>query len=101
LSISFDQIFHEQRNVAPPIPKRRDLNRKHIEPVEQVCAEVTIPDGFREVLVRRRESSDIDEYRLVSTDAFDFRLLIDTQLGDLRFGRQLADLVQKDRAGVC
>src|SRR6266850_1720922 len=101
LSISFDQIFHEQWNVTTPIPKRRDLNRKDIEPVEQVCAEATVPDGCREVLVRRREHADVDEYRLVSTDAFEFSLLKDPEQGDLRFRRQLSDLVQKDRPAVC
>src|SRR6266850_2110125 len=91
----------ELTNVATPIPKRRDLNGNDIEPVEQICAEATVPEGCGEVLVRRREHSDIDEYRLVSTDAFEFPLLKDAQQGDLRFRRQLSDLIQKDRAAVC
>src|SRR6185312_15203418 len=100
-SISFDEIFHEQWNVTTSVPKRRDVNRKDIEPVEQVRPEATVPDGCRQVLVRRREHSDVDEYRLVSTDSFEFPLLKDPQQGDLRFRRQLADLVQKDRPAVC
>src|SRR4030095_1207092 len=100
LRISFDEIFHEQSNITTPIAKRRDLNRNDIEPVEQVGAEDPVPDGGREVSVRRRQHSDIDDNRLVSPHTFELSLLKHAQHGDLRSLGQLADFIQKDGPAV-
>jgi hypothetical protein len=76
------------------------LNRNDIEPVEQVCAEEAVPDGCGEVLVRRRQHSDIDHDRLVSPDPLKFALLKHSQQGDLHFLGELSDLIQEDGPAV-
>ena len=61
------------------------MDREDIEAVKQVFTKDALPDGLHQVLVGRRQDSDIDGDRLVSADTFEFPLLKNAQQGDLRF----------------
>jgi hypothetical protein len=77
----------------PTIAKRRYVDRNDVQPIEQILAKAAGPDGDGQVFVGRRQHADVDGDRFVSTDAFELPFLKHPQQGDLRFVRQLTDLI--------
>ena len=82
------------------LAQRRDAQRKHGEPVVQVGAEPAVRDLGRQIAVGRRHDPDVDPDRLVGAHALHLTLLQDAEELGLRVERQLADLVEEQRAAV-
>ena len=38
--VPLDEVVHQDRNVLPALAQRRQVDRDHVEPVEQVVAEL-------------------------------------------------------------
>src|SRR5438105_819615 len=91
---------HEQRNVFRAFAQRRDLDRKHIQPVVQVAAELLLGHHSFKVAMSRSHKPDVDCLRPRTPQAFEFPLLQNSQEFWLEFQRDIADLVQKQRALV-
>ena len=57
-------------------------------------------DGLPQIAVGRRDDSHIHAHRLLAADAGQGILLQDVQQHPLRLQRQIADLIQKERAAI-
>ena len=94
------KILHQQGDVLPPFPQRRQVNRDEVEPVEQVLAEEALTDHLLQVAVGSRDHPDVS----AAGDALAQRLvgavLEHAQELDLTDGLQLAYLVEEDSALV-
>ena len=84
-----------QRDRAAAAPNADDR-----QPKQQVFAEAPAAHGLGERRVRRRDDAHVDGARRVLADAPDLALLQHAQQLGLRARRQLADLVEKQRAAV-
>ena len=89
---------HEDGNVFAPIAQRRKIDVDHVQPIVEIAAEAAALDVFLQIAVRGRDDADIHRNRLRATDRYRFALLQHAEELDLRGGRHLTDLVEKERA---
>ena len=82
------------------LPKRGQRDRKHIEAVVQIPPEADFPHFFGEVTVGGGNHAHIDVDRPRTPEAFDLAFLQHPQQLRLQFERQLANLVEENRAAM-
>ena len=92
------EMPQQMRDVFAPQPQRRNRQRQHVQPVEQVLAERTALHEVEQFAVGRGNDADVDLHRLAAADRLDGAFLQRAQELYLRRQRQLADLVEKQRA---
>ena len=95
-----DQVVDQQGNVFAALLKARQFQMDHADAIVQVVAERAGLDQLGQVLVRGRHDTDIDGDRLNTAERFDHSFLEHPQQSDLHGRRNIADLVQEDRAAV-
>jgi hypothetical protein len=95
-----DEVVHQERDIGPPLAERRHREGEDVEPVIEVLAERPGGDRGGQVAVRRGDHADVDADRLAAADALELALLEDAEELHLRVGRDVADLVEEDRAAV-
>ena len=83
-----------------PIAQRRDLDDDLGQPVVEVFAELALDDLLLEALMRRAHDAHVDRNLLAAADALDDALLQEAQQLRLQRDRQVADLVEEQRAAV-
>ena len=93
-------MLGERQDVLRPRPQRREIELDHVQPVVQVLAEAAVREHRLEVLVRRREHAHVDPLVLGGTERSHLVLLQHAQELGLQRQRELADLVEEDRAVV-
>jgi hypothetical protein len=91
----------EPRDVrGAALAQRRELEREYGEPVVEVLAEAPGPDGGPQVDVGRGDDPDVDLELARAAEAAEApRVQHGEQLG-LHLGREVADLVEEERAAV-
>ena len=94
------KVQRERADVFAPLGQRRQADRDHVEPVEQVTPEVAARHLDRQVAVRRRDQPHVHRQLALAAEPHDRALLQGAQQLGLHQQRQLADLVEKDRAAV-
>src|SRR6185503_19428660 len=94
------QIMHERRNVFPMLTERRQRDRKHVEAVIQIAAKSSFSHFFSEVAIGRGDDSHVDVDGPRTAETFDLSFLQHAQQLGLHFERQLADLVEENRAAI-
>ena len=92
--------MREQRGVALALAQRRNVDDDLGQPVVEVLAEFAGGDLVLEALVRRADDAHVDRDLLPAADALDHALLQEAQQLRLQRHRQVADLVQEQRAAV-
>ncbi len=90
----------QMRDVLRPRAQRRHGQRQHVQPVEQVFAELAGFRALQQIAIGRRDDAHVDLHRLAAADRLDLALLQRAQQLHLRRQRQLADLVEKQRAAA-
>ena len=75
-------------------------DREHVQPVVEVAAELLVGDHRDEVAVRRRHQPDVDANRPGAAEALELLLLQHAQQLGLQLQRNVADLVEEQRAAV-
>ncbi len=80
--------------------KRRQRDRKDVEPIIQVGAESAFLHRGIEIVMRGRDDADVDLPRLRRANPFELAFLEHAQQLGLDVRRQVADFVQKQRPGV-
>src|SRR5258706_11970992 len=98
--IAADEVVHEERQVALALAQGRDLDGEDVQPVEEVRTKVAAGDRPTQVPVRSGDDPDVGRDRPRASQTLELPLLEHTQESDLRFAGELADLVEKDRAGA-
>ena len=93
-------MIDQERNVLAPLTERRQPNREDVDSIVEVSSKTTGCDLGLEVATSGGDQSDIGSNGLAPSHTLELLLLQDTQELDLDFGRQLADLVQKERAVI-
>ena len=85
--------------LAPP-PQRRNADREHVQPIEQILAEAALAHQLDEVAVGGGNDAHVNLDGLASADRIDLAMLDGAQ--ELRLGRvrQFADFVEKEGAAI-
>ena len=94
------EVRREQRDVLAPLAQRRHVHREHREPVKEIRAKPAALHLAREVAVGRGDHAHVDAVHAIAADALDLALLQRAQQLRLQLQRQLADLVEEQRAAV-
>src|SRR5215468_8804913 len=58
--VAQDKIVDQQRNVLAPLAKWRNLNRKNIQSVEKVLAELVVADHVLQIAVRCGDQTNVN-----------------------------------------
>ncbi len=91
---------HQLGDVLGPLAQRRQQQREDVEPIIEVLAESPLADQNLQVLVGGRDDADVDADRVRGADAFEHPLLQHAQQLGLHVERDVADLVEEQRAAV-
>ena len=93
-----DEVFDQEDDVVAAGPERRQRDVHHVQPVEQVGAEVPGARLGLEVAVGGGDQPDVDRDRAARAERRDLAVLEGAQ--ELRLEREgdLRDLVEKERA---
>src|SRR5437660_4848564 len=95
-----DEVAHQGRNVLGPLAERRGMDREHVQPVVEIVPEPLLFHHPKEVAVRRGDEAHVDLDGLRTADPLELLLLQDAQQLRLELERDLADLVEEQRAAV-
>ena len=76
------------------------MHREHVDAVVEVLAKATARDELIEIAIRGGDDADIDAAIVIVADPAELLRLQDAQQLGLQRQRQLADLVEEQRAGV-
>src|SRR5262245_25888885 len=96
-----NEMIDERGNVVTPFAQRRQLDRNHVEPVEQVLLELAFGDHLAKIAVAGRDHADVDALGPFTAERFELALLEHPQQLRLQRRAHRADFVQEDRAAVC
>ena len=94
------QVPRQQRNVARALAQRRELDREDLQPVEKVGAKFTGAHHRGELAVSGRDDARVRGQRRSAADAFEAMIVEHPKQLGLDARRQLADLVQEERAAA-
>src|SRR5262249_7059932 len=92
---------HEQSDILTALAQGRDSERKDIEPEEEVRAEPAAGHRLLQIAIGRGNYANIHGLRAATPHRLELALLEDPKQLDLRLWRQLAHLVEEDRAAIC
>jgi hypothetical protein len=93
-----EEALRERQDVLAPARERRHLELDHRQAIVEVLAEAAGGDGAAEVGVRRGDDPHVDLDRLRAAQPLEPPGLNDAQQLGLSGGRQVADLVEQERA---
>ena len=93
-------MIDEERDIVPPVPKGREVDGDHAQPVVEVLPERAARDHPLQALVGGRDHADIHPDIPRRADGLHLPLLKDPQEARLDRGARGADLVKEDRAAV-
>ena len=94
------EVLRELRHVAEALAQRRHPDGEHVHAVVEVLAELPVAHQLDHVAVGGRDQAEIDLQRFLRSDRIDLAVLQRAQQLHLRVERQLADLVEEQRAAV-
>src|SRR5262245_50976824 len=100
LAVFGGEMRGEQRNIFDAFPQRRQMDGEYIQPVVEIAAESARPHVIGQIPIGRRHDPHVYAHGLAAAQPFELALLQDAQQHYLHLGRQLSDLVQKERAAV-
>ena len=100
LAVLLEEVLRQQRNVLVPLAQRRQLHGDDVQAVEEILAELPLLHHLAQLDVRRGDDPDVDLDRLDAAEAHELALLDHAQQLGLRLERDVADLVEEDRALV-
>ena len=95
------EMLRQYRNVVLTVPQRGQGDQEQVQPVEQVFAELAVPDTLRQVLVRSADDADVGLLVFRRADGQDLLVLDRPQQLGLQLHGHVADLVEEKRPAVC
>jgi len=95
-----DEVIDERVDVPRPLTEGRYRNREDVQAVVQIVTEAALFDHPGEVPVRGGDKTDVDVDRPCSAETLELVLLQHAKELRLQLERQLAHLVQEERATV-
>ena len=100
LGALFQKVAHQERQVALPFPKGRNMDRNDIQPVVQVFPEGAFAHHLLEVPVGGGDEANIDGDRFRVANRGDHHLLEDAQQLGLNGRADVGHLVQEQGSSV-
>ena len=97
--VALQEVLGEQRDVVAPVAQRRDRHGDDVQAVVEVLAEAPLAHGGPQILVGGGDQAQVDLQR-PPAEPLDLALLQHAQELDLDVRRDLADLVEEQRAAV-
>src|SRR5215467_1995503 len=95
-----NEILHEQWNIFRSFSQRRNRDWKDVQPVEEILAKSSGRDSGLQVAIRCRDQANVYLDRIIAPHTLEFSFLEDPEERDLRFHREIADLIQEERPAV-
>src|SRR6202021_1692856 len=95
-----NKIVNQQWDVLASLTKWWYLNRKNIEPVKQILAELIVADHHRQISMGRRDKANIDMNGLVAAQPLEFLFLQRAQQLRLQLQTNVADFIQEQSAVI-
>ena len=95
-----DEMLHQQRDVLPPLAQCGNPDRKHIQPVKKIGAELLLLHQGTEVSIGGGDQTRVRRECARTAQAFELALLQDAQQFGLKFERNLANLIQEDGSPI-
>ncbi len=99
-AVFFEKKVGELEDVTLALAQRGDVDGEDVQAVKQVFSEAAFGGHLLQVAVGGGDDADVDFGGVRAADAFEFALLQHAQKFDLNGRRNLADLVEKQRAAV-
>ena len=97
---AFDEMLGQRHDLARPIAQRRHANLDHVEAIIEVLAKALLAHRLFERLVGGGDDAGVDLRGRRAADPLESLVLQKAQQLGLQRGREVADLVEKDRAAV-
>src|SRR5207245_2147745 len=99
-AVFLHEIAHEKRHVPRALAQRGRLNGENVQTVIEIAAEGFPGDEAGEVLVGGGDQAHVHAHRARAADALEFLLLEDAQELRLELERDVANLVEEERAFI-
>src|SRR6267142_721187 len=99
-AINRDKMRHHGRNVFATFAQRWQQNRNHIQTIVEIVTTLATLHHVHQIAVGRSHQPNVDLVSASATQALELLFLKDTQQLGLQRGRNIAYLVQKERAFV-
>src|SRR5260370_16002063 len=96
----FDEVAHKFRNIRFSFAERWQRNRKNIQAIIQIFSEFTVTDHLPQVLIGRRDNTNIDARGTGAAYGLELALLKDTEQLRLKLHWHVSDFIQKQCASV-
>src|SRR5712671_5912695 len=96
----FDEVPYKLRNIRFSFAERWQRNRKDIQAIVQVLSEFTVTDHLPQVLIGRRDDTNIDARGTGAAYSLELALLEDTEQLGLKLHWHVSDFIQKQYAAV-
>ena len=93
-------MCHQAGNVFAAVTQRGQLDRKHIQAIVQIIAELPFPHHLREITIGCGHQANVHLMRPSAAQALKFLFLQYTQQFGLQGRRNIAHLIQEESALV-
>ena len=93
-------MFRQKWDVIHSLPQRRNLNRKHVQPVIEILAETALGRCFLQIPVGGGHNAHVGAACPVVTDPFIALLLEDAQQLVLNIQRNFPHLIQENGSAL-
>src|ERR1700757_4777793 len=94
------EMHHQQRDILRALPKRRYVDGKDVETVEEVGAEFPVLYHYGQIAVIRRNQPHVGAQRPSASQTLELALLQHTQQFGLQFKRDFSTLIQEDGSAI-
>ncbi len=94
------KVLCQLGNILTPFPQRRNPDVDDFEPVIQVFAEAALANELFKILMSGRDDAHVHLERLAGADALESLFLQHAEQLGLDFKRNIANLVQEERASI-
>ena len=96
-----DEVLGQHGNVFAPVSQGRDLDRNHVQTVEQILLELAIGDHLPQIAIRRGDHAHVDLLASFGAQRLELALLQHAQQLRLQHRAHRPDFIEQDRAAVC
>src|SRR5258707_3886500 len=96
----FDEVAHKFRNIRFSLAERWQRNRENIQAIVQILPEFTVTDHLPQVLIGRRDDTNIDARGTGAAYGLELALLEHTEQFRLKLHWHVSDFIQKQCAAV-
>src|SRR5713101_7433703 len=90
-----NEIFHELGDISFPFAEWRQIDRKSIQPVIQIFAELSVPNHLFQVLVGRGNEANIDSRCTCTADSLKLTFLEHAEQLGLKLQRHVSNFIEK------